>query len=180
MEKITDPKPNTAEESGTPKTLSKTFGDRLTRQDYLLELTVIIKKSQNLSNLPPLDRDAILSRANDWFDILHDQIPFESLRISFEDATRNNRSDRLINAFSLLDSYGRIREEEKERKRLEFEHNVRVIEDSRNSLGYQPCEACFDCGFREVTRTFDGVPYKGVIKCYSCNYWERYRQKHGL
>ena len=147
---------------------------------FLTKMNIdLTKKGQNLLNLPPLDKDSLLSRAEDWFDILHKKIPFENLRTSFEDMCQNHTT-RSISAFDLIAAYDQFQETEKERKRLNFEQTMTEIEAAKKTPNYAPCEMCFDCGFTQVTRYFNGEAVKGVIKCHSCGYWQRYREKHGL
>jgi hypothetical protein len=45
---------------------------------------------------------------------------------------------------------------------------------------YQECPMCFNCGFTEVTRHDQlGRPYRGVIRCQSCDYWFKLAAKLG-
>jgi hypothetical protein len=48
----------------------------------------------------------------------------------------------------------------------------------KTDRSYRECPMCFNCGFvstKETDRT--GRQYSVAVKCYSCDYWERRKER---
>lgn len=115
-----------------------------------------------------------------WTDELFKIIPEQRLDSSFDLAKANHDSSFPINAFDLLKAYKIIQSEEVRRMRDRHFAKEAEIAAAYNSPHFQPCEHCFGSGFQLQVRRIEGIDTRGAIRCYGCDYWERYKQKHNL
>lgn len=142
---------------------------------------LLIKKTYSRANQPPLGEYDLAEKAVDWTNSLIKIIPENRLWEAFDAADLNHPGSFPINYYELKTAYEQILEQEVEAKRQIALAAAMENERDYNSPFWKPCGMCFGCGFTETSRTDEfGRDYKGVIKCYSCNYWELYKQKHGL
>jgi hypothetical protein len=140
-----------------------------------------IKKSISLSSSPPVSDGVLEERAEDWTEVLFDIVPESYLADAFQLAAQNHESNFPISAFEVKAAFDQIYREEQKRFRQENFERALELETEIHSPNFEPCVICYGCGFAPTSRTDDtGKSYSGVIKCYSCNYWELYRKKHGL
>lgn len=118
--------------------------------------------------------------AGDWTEELYKIIPESRLEATYELAKANHESEFPVNAFEFLKAYKIIQTEEV--RRMRERHFAAQAEGAAayNSPHFKPCETCFGCGFKTEVRRFEGIDVKGVTRCYGCDYWERYKQKHNL
>ena len=118
--------------------------------------------------------------AEAWTNVLIKTIPVNRLHESFNNAAAAHEGTFPINVFEIVAAYKIIREDEEKQATA---NRLKALADSTadyNSPFYEPCAYCFGCGFKPEIRRIEGVDTSGVSKCYGCDYWQRYKEKHNL
>lgn len=133
----------------------------------------LIKKSRELSNLPPIDNKILAKNAMTWAESLFLVVPEQDLKESFNEAFKLHDSSYPISAFEINAGYNALKALRSKQAEIERQRELTQVTTEMNSPHWEPCKLCFDCGFRQETRLFDGIPVHGVIRCYSCKYWVR-------
>jgi hypothetical protein len=88
-------------------------------------MILLVKKTHNWANLPPLSEIDLADRAKDWQDALEPEIPLDYLLPSVQRARQKHDSSFPINLYEISTAYREIMTEENAEKHRQEESNRR-------------------------------------------------------
>lgn len=115
-------------------------------------------------------------RAAIWSDALFGIVPEDMLGHAFQLAVRDHTSAFPVSAYEVKESYLRIKAELDRREKADMTKRLQAAEAA--SPDFHVCPHCCNSGFREV-HPMDawGMSYTGVVRCVTCDYWDRRRNQ---
>jgi hypothetical protein len=125
--------------------------------------------------MPSLTETEAGNRSLTWADVLFETVPEDFLYLSFNRAFEDRKDEYPLSAYSIKLAYQVLITE---RQKAAQKQNAESSSDHQSeylSPHWKSCEICFDTGFAETARVFNGRSYRGVIKSFCCKYWERQR-----
>lgn len=101
----------------------------------MANVIVLVKKTHNWANLPPLSETDLAERAKDWQDELEKEIPLNRLADALSQARKNHTSSFPINLYEISTAYrALVNAELEDRKAIKAKNPILFCEDRRYHL----------------------------------------------